>query len=439
MRNDRPNPPRVLQMRSAPNLDSKAIPYGLPLPRTFRLPVAPPAPPKERPRPTRVVLTRDPRPEAPKPKRALHLSGVTEFPFVIDRVVTQTRRAIPHELEELLAAPRAAVDFLSESIDLTAPDTWILEDATVPPLQSEESAPRAVIASLRINDIRGINRFFMRVNHRLRAGGRFAIRVRTLEDDVRELRRTYGRGPGFYARWGTEFFWKRVVPKLKASRYLYFAVNGGRNRAFSETEALGRLVYCGFTIESVRHVEGLMYIVAQRTGEPAREVDPSYWPIFKMPRLGQGGKPIAVYKLRTMYPYADSLQEYVYERNKLAEGGKFRDDFRVTEWGRVFRRLWIDELPMILNWLRRDLKLVGVRPLSRQYLSLYPPALVEYRQRFKPGLVPPFYADLPRTIEEIVKSEERYLQAYERNPIATDCRYLGRALYNMVFRGIRSN
>jgi lipopolysaccharide/colanic/teichoic acid biosynthesis glycosyltransferase len=129
----------------------------------------------------------------------------------------------------------------------------------------------------------------------------------------------------------------------------------------------------------------------------------------------------------------------VYERKKLAVGGKFQDDFRVTDWGRIFRRLWLDELPMLINWLRGDLKFVGVRPLSRHYLSLYPSHLVEYRKRFKPGLVPPYYADLPRGFDEIVRSEEEYLRAYEQHGWRTDLRYLSKAIRNVIFRGVRSS
>jgi len=64
------------------------------------------------------------------------------------------------------------------------------------------------------------------------------------------------------------------------------------------------------------------------------------------------------------------------------------------------RRLWLDELPMLYNWLKGDLGLVGVRPLSYQYLSLYDRELRELRElrkKVRPGLVPPYYADLPDT------------------------------------------
>lgn len=47
--------------------------------------------------------------------------------------------------------------------------------------------------------------------------------------------------------------------------------------------------------------------------------------------------------------------------------------------------------------------LVGVRALSEHYFNLYPPDLQELRCKFKPGLVPPFYADMPVTFEEIVE------------------------------------
>jgi lipopolysaccharide/colanic/teichoic acid biosynthesis glycosyltransferase len=104
----------------------------------------------------------------------------------------------------------------------------------------------------------------------------------------------------------------------------------------------------------------------------------------------------------------------------------------------MFRKLWIDELPMLINWIKGDLKFVGVRPISMQYLSLYSEGHQERRKNFKPGLLPPFYADLPNTIEEIELSEKRYLDAYEKNPIKTDVRYFFKALNNILIKHKRS-
>ena len=140
-----------------------------------------------------------------------------------------------------------------------------------------------------------------------------------------------------------------------------------------------------------------------------------------------------------MYPFAEYLQEYIYEQNKLAEGGKFAEDFRITAWGRLLRKFWLDELPMLINLLKGDIKIVGVRPLSRHYFSLYSNELQHKRSFTKPGLLPPFYVDLPKTLEEIIDSELRYLNAYEKSPILTDIRYFFMAFYTIVVRRARSN
>ena len=73
------------------------------------------------------------------------------------------------------------------------------------------------------------------------------------------------------------------------------------------------------------------------------------------------------------------------------------------------------------------------------YLSLYPKELQELRGRFKPGLVPPYYVDLPRSFDEIMESERRYLNKKQAHPIKTDIEYFFKAGVNIVFRRARSN
>ncbi len=142
--------------------------------------------------------------------------------------------------------------------------------------------------------------------------------------------------------------------------------------------------------------------------------------------------------MRTMHPYAEYLQEYVYEQSDLQEGGKFKNDFRVHTAGKIMRRFWIDELPMLFNLFKGDLKIVGVRPLSQHYYELYDEELKAKRIKTRPGLVPPFYADMPGTLEEIQASEHRYLDAYMKRPFITDCRYFWKATYNIIFKKARS-
>jgi lipopolysaccharide/colanic/teichoic acid biosynthesis glycosyltransferase len=176
----------------------------------------------------------------------------------------------------------------------------------------------------------------------------------------------------------------------------------------------------------------------KRVREPAFDTNPSYGPFVRLKRVGKGGSIIKVYKLRTMYPYAEYLQDYVHKQNSLENGGKFRNDFRVARSRAVLRRLWIDEIPMILNLLKGDLKVVGVRPISQQYFNLYSKELQEKRIRYRPGLIPPFYADLPETLEEIQESEMRYLEAFEKRPVRTQFIYFWKAVYNILFRHARS-
>lgn len=303
---------------------------------------------------------------------------------------------------------------------------------------SNLSDNQTVIVNLqRVNDIHGINNFFKSVNSRLKRGGRFVGCVETLENRKDRLFKKYP--PVLNAMYYTgDFVLKRVFPKLSLTEKLYFKLTNGRNRALSKAEVLGRLVYCGFSIEAVDVIDNKLYFVVSKKGEPVPEPRPSCGIILKIKRIGKEGKPINVFKLRTMHPYAQYIQEYVYERNNLEDGGKFRNDFRITKWGRFMRKFWLDEVPMIWNILRGDLKIVGVRPLSEHYLSLYSEEHKRVRIQGKPGLIPPFYADLPRNLNEIMESEARYMDAYLKDPLMTDFSYGFRAFNNIVLKKARS-
>lgn len=288
-----------------------------------------------------------------------------------------------------------------------------------------------------MNDIRRINEYFIQVNSKLIQGGIFIIPVEPLYLRKTRILKHYNYFIG-YLIFIMDFIWKRICPKIPFIKRVYFVLTRGSNRELSLSEALGRLYYCGYEVIATREVNDLVYIVAKKNKEPLLDKDPSYGPLFKMKRVGLNGKIIYVYKVRTMHPYSEYLQKFVFERNKLQEGGKLNDDFRVTEWGKIFRKFWIDELPMLINWAKGDLKLVGVRPLSEHYLSLYNEELRMRRRKTKPGLFPPFYVDLPKTLQEIMDSENRYLELYEKNPVITDIKYFYKIFINIFFKKARS-
>jgi len=56
-----------------------------------------------------------------------------------------------------------------------------------------------------------------------------------------------------------------------------------------------------------------------------------------------------------------------------------------------------------------------------------------------PGLIPPFYSDMPKTLPEIIESELRYIKSYLKFPVTTQLKYLWHSSINIIFRGARSN
>lgn len=235
-----------------------------------------------------------------------------------------------------------------------------------------------------------------------------------------------------------DYCWHRIIPKLSFTRDFYFGLTKGQNRALTRVEVLGRLYRAGFDVLHEEIVHGEFYVIAAKVKEPVRDDKPSGGLLIRLKRKGKGGKIIGVYKFRTMYAYSEYLQPYIYKQAGLCSGGKIAGDYRVNAAGRFLRKTWLDELPMLINWMKGDLKLVGVRPLSSHYFSLYSEELRALRIRTKPGLIPPFYADMPGTLDEIQESERRYLEQYLRSPFLTDWRYFWKAFRNIVFRRKRS-
>ena len=288
------------------------------------------------------------------------------------------------------------------------------------------------------NNIRFINRYFLEIYKKLRNGGYFIGNVETIALHQKYIFEKY---PKYIAEiiYFVNFLFRRVFPILRGVNKAYFAITKGRNRTISRAEVLGRLYFCGFKIIAEQENKGSLYFIARKTKTPSLDQSPSYGPLIRLKRSGLNGKMITIHKFRTMYPYSEYLQKYVYKYNKLKKGGKFRDDFRVvSSVGMFLRKTWLDELPMFYNWIKGDVKIFGVRPLSMQYLSLYNKELQEMRKKVKPGLIPPFYADLPKTFDEICESEQNYLQAYLKHPLRTQWVYFWRSLYNIVIKGARS-
>jgi hypothetical protein len=333
-------------------------------------------------------------------------------------------------------------DFIDSTISLSDIDkdhTSVLDTPYIFNIETiEDNSLRLLINVHKLNDIRWFNRYFLQTHKKLINGAYFVGRAETI---VTNRIRLFKKYPHYFAEviYVFHFIIKRILPKLPWIKEIYFFITKGKNRSISRAQVLGRLHFCGFRIVAEKETDDGLYYVAQKSKTPSLDKSPSYGPLIKLERSGYQGRTIQIHKFRTMHPYAEYLQEYVYNLNKLRIGGKIKNDFRLTGWGKFMRRFWLDEIPMLINWLKGEVKFFGVRPLSLQYLELYDSDLRELRNKVKPGLIPPFYSDLPKNIDEIRLSERRYIQAYLNSPIKTQWIYFWKAVSNIFFKGARSN
>ena len=295
-----------------------------------------------------------------------------------------------------------------------------------------------VIINLRkVNDIRRFNLFFEYVNGKLPQNGTFIGLAETIEcRNSQILKKTFF--PLNRLLLAFDFIVNRILPKVKLTQELYFFYTKGENRAISKAEVLGRLYSCGFELIDSTVINNCFLFYVRKVKIPIYDNNPTYGPFVALRRIGKDKKIVQIYKLRTMYPYSEYIQKYVYDLQGTSNGDKAENDFRITGWGHFFRKFWLDELPMLINLMKGDVKIVGVRPLSKTKFDTYPSELQEKRTRTRPGLIPPFYADMPKTQDELFSSEDRYLDAYFQSPVKTDIRYFFKAFYNIVIKKARS-
>lgn len=330
-------------------------------------------------------------------------------------------------------------DFIYNYLQKSKKSIRIVSTTTRFNIYSLEKEKYGCIVNLqRINDIKRINKFFEAVNEKLYFEALFLGKAETY---VSRKNRIFSRYifPLNYFFYTLDFIIKRIWPKIPVINTIYFFLTRGHNRVISRAETLGRLYSCGFEVVEERFINDELYFVVKKIKVPFYPPNPTYGPLIRLNRIGKDGMSFNVFKMRTMHPYAEYLQEYVYRLNALQPGGKIKDDFRVTTVGKFMRKIWLDELPMLINVLRGEMKIVGVRPLSNHYFNLYSEELKQRRIKHKPGLIPPFYVDLPNTIEEIMASEMKYLEMHENKPFTTDFQYFFKALRNIFFRHARSH
>jgi len=262
-------------------------------------------------------------------------------------------------------------------------------------------------------------------------------RVVTLEDwkKTRKLRKLPFIGIFFSM---LEFLFFRFLPKVYFSKNIYKLIGFNQSRFMSKAEILGRFIYNGFEIISFTPIQGYHTFKIQKVSKGyTQKVDTGL--IISIERLGLNGKKIKVYKIRTMHSYSEFIHKYMIQNYGFNSSGKISNDFRITKWGKLLRKFWIDELPQLYNLLRRDLKLVGLRPVGEAYFDQLPDYIKKRRLNFKPGCIPPYVSlDMRSSIEEVVKADEIYMNDYTKNKFV-DFRYFFLAIYCIIVKRKRSS
>jgi exopolysaccharide biosynthesis polyprenyl glycosylphosphotransferase len=108
--------------------------------------------------------------------------------------------------------------------------------------------------------------------------------------------------------------------------------------------------------------------------------------VFTQRRVGEAGRPFAMYKFRSMRLGAEEQQARLRDLNQ-ATGPlfKIRADPRLTGVGRLLRRSSLDELPQFINVLRGEMSVVGPRPGLPTEVSQYQ-AWQSQRLEVRPGI-----------------------------------------------------
>jgi lipopolysaccharide/colanic/teichoic acid biosynthesis glycosyltransferase len=94
--------------------------------------------------------------------------------------------------------------------------------------------------------------------------------------------------------------------------------------------------------------------------------------IYRRRVMGMNGRQFDAYKFRTMRVDGDDiLKDHPEMREELARNFKLKSDPRVTRVGNLIRRMSLDELPQLINVLKREMSLVGPRIITPEEVEKY--------------------------------------------------------------------
>jgi exopolysaccharide biosynthesis polyprenyl glycosylphosphotransferase len=169
---------------------------------------------------------------------------------------------------------------------------------------------------------------------------------------------------GFYE----DVFGHVPVAEINASWFQYIMHPNYRSSSPASKRALDILVALVVGALSLPLML-LLSLLIRRDGGPV---------LYRQARIGEGGRPFTVYKLRTM--------------RMGVTGGSAQwadvDDPRITKIGRLLRRTHLDEFPQLINVLKGEMSIVGPRPEQPEFVDRLERWVPFYTRRhlLKPGI-----------------------------------------------------
>lgn len=129
-------------------------------------------------------------------------------------------------------------------------------------------------------------------------------------------------------------------------------------RAFDIAFSLGVLAFL--------LIPGLLLCLAIRIESPGS-------PIYRQERVGRYGKPLRIFKFRSMVADADDVEIH-FDAAQLEEWHKEHkvdNDPRITRVGSFIRKTSLDEIPQFLNVLLGQMSIIGPRPITEEELEWF--------------------------------------------------------------------
>jgi exopolysaccharide biosynthesis polyprenyl glycosylphosphotransferase len=166
---------------------------------------------------------------------------------------------------------------------------------------------------------------------------------------------------GFYE----EVFGHVAVAEINAA-WFQWIVHPKYRAGHSLSERLLDIVVAALVGVVALPLLGVLALLIRRDGGPA---------LFRQERIGAGGEPFTILKLRTMRVDANTAWASA-------------EDNRVTRIGRFLRKSHLDELPQIINVLRGEMSIVGPRPEQPGFVDKLEQVVPFYQRRhlMKPGI-----------------------------------------------------